>query len=382
MPITDLARVETGRGKIFQRSRSERDHIIHMAGSLLNSCQMTRRERTALMAPPAPSLHPKRLVALMQSAVDRCRLDLSGAVVLTEAASGPYVVTPLLAALAGADKVFALARTTRYGSSEDVASQTCEFVHLLGLRGRIEIVSEKSPDVLRQADIVTNSGHLRPLDAPTIRAMKPTAVIPLMYEAWELRPGDVDLDECRALGIRVAGTNECHPAIDVFSFLGMMAVKLLTDSGIAVYGSRILLLCDNPFATFLRNSLEQAGAIVELRNVLPVVDEPQYHDAILVALRPMGKPVIGNGDACRIGTYWKHAIVAQFWGDVDRAALAEADVPVAPVNAPSVGHMGVLPSCIGPEPVVRLQAGGLKVGEVLSKWSAATEEERAFTQLL
>ncbi|PYR64397.1 MAG: hypothetical protein DMF91_00415 [Acidobacteria bacterium] len=314
------------------------------------------------MAPPAPSLHPKRLVALMQSAVDRCRLDLSGAVVLTEAASGPYVVTPLLAALAGADKVFALARTTRYGSSEDVASQTCEFVHLLGLRGRIEIVSEKSPDVLRQADIVTNSGHLRPLDAPTIRAMKPTAVIPLMYEAWELRPGDVDLDECRALGIRVAGTNECHPAIDVFSFLGMMAVKLLTDSGIAVYGSRILLLCDNPFATFLRNSLEQAGAIVELRNVLPVVDEPQYHDAILVALRPMGRP--------------------QFWGDVDRAALAEADVPVTPVNAPSVGHMGVLPSSIGPEPVVRLQAGGLKVGEVLSKWSAATEEERAFTQLL
>jgi len=162
----------------------------------------------------------------------------------------------------------------------------------------------------------------------------------------------------------------------------MMAVKLLTDSGIAVYGSRILLLCDNPFATFLRNSLEQAGAIVELRNVLPVVDEPQYHDAILVALRPMGRPVIGNGDACRIGTYWKHAIVAQFWGDVDRAALAEADVPVAPVNAPSVGHMGVLPSCIGPEPVVRLQAGGLKVGEVLSKWPAATEEERAFTQLL
>ena len=79
-----------------------------------------------------------------------------------------------------------------------MASQTCEFVHLLGLRGRVEIVSEKSPDVLRQADIVTNSGHLRPLDAPTIRAMKPTAVIPLMYEAWELRPGDVDLDECRA----------------------------------------------------------------------------------------------------------------------------------------------------------------------------------------
>jgi hypothetical protein len=29
--------------------------------------------------------------------------------------------------------------------------------------------------------------------------------------------------------------------------------------------------------------------------------------------------------------------------------------------------MGILPSAVGPEPVVRLQAAGLKVGEVLCK---------------
>jgi hypothetical protein len=341
-----------------------------------------RSERTALMAPPSTGLHPKRLVALMQAAVERCHLDLSGAVVLTEAASGPYVVTPLLAALAGADKVFALARTTPYGSIEDVVAHTFELERLIGQRGRIEIVSEKSSEVLREADIVTNSGHLRPLDAKTIRGLKPTAVIPLMYEAWELREGDVDLDECHARGIRVAGTNECHPAIDVFSYLGMFAIKLLTDSGVAVYGSKILLLCDNPFATFLRKSLEQAGAIVDRHEVLPVVHEPQDHDAILVALRPRAQPVIGSDDAFRIGSHWRSAIVAQFWGDLDRAALAEADVPVAPMVAPTAGHMGVLPSSIGPEPVIRLQSGGLKVGEVLSKWPAASDEEWAFTQLL
>jgi len=343
---------------------------------------MTRSERTALLTPPSPGLHPKRLIALMEAAVERCRLDLSGAVVFTEAASGPYVVTPLLAALAGAKKVFALARTTSYGSREDVAAQTCALADLFGVRGRIEIVSEKSFDVLRQADIVTNSGHLRPLDAKTIRALKPTAVIPLMYEAWEFREDDVDLHECRARGIRVAGTNECHPAIDVFSFLGMMAVKLLTDGGVAVYGSRILLVCDNPFATFLHTSLEQAGAVVDECEVLPTVHEPQDHDAILVALRPTAEPVIGSDDAFRIGTYWRRAIVAQFWGDLDRVALAEADVPVAPTNAPPAGHMGVLPSRIGPEPVIRLQSGGLKVGEVLSKGPTARADEWTFTQPL
>ena len=52
-----------------------------------------------------PGLNPLRLVRLMRQAVARCELDLSGAVVLTEAASGAYVVTPVLAALAGAARV-------------------------------------------------------------------------------------------------------------------------------------------------------------------------------------------------------------------------------------------------------------------------------------
>ena len=45
---------------------------------------------------------------------------------------------------------------------------------------------------LEDADIVTNSGHLRPLDEEAVGRMKPGAAIPLMYEAWELRPDDVD----------------------------------------------------------------------------------------------------------------------------------------------------------------------------------------------
>jgi hypothetical protein len=59
------------------------------------------------------------------------------------------------------------------------------------------------------------------------------------------------------------------------------------------------------------------------------------------------------------------AVVVQYWGDLNRAALATASVPVWPPEPPPPGHMGILPAAIGPEPIVRLQAGGLKVGEVL-----------------
>ncbi len=45
--------------------------------------------------------------------------------------------------------------------------------------------------------------------------------------------------------------------------------------------------------------------------------------------------------------------------------------------------MGVLPSAVGPEPIVRLQSGGLKVGEVLARGLAeASPNDLAFVQLL
>jgi hypothetical protein len=60
-----------------------------------------------------PGLRPVRLARLVDEAVARCALDLNGAVVVTEAATGSYAVTPVLAARAGASKVYALTRSTR-----------------------------------------------------------------------------------------------------------------------------------------------------------------------------------------------------------------------------------------------------------------------------
>jgi hypothetical protein len=64
-------------------------------------------------------------------------------------------------------------------------------------------------------------------------------------------------------------------------------------------------------------------------------------------------------------------LVGQFWGDLDRAALARFGLRYWPIEAPPLGHQGVLPSNVGPEPIVRLQSGGLKVGEVMARARAA-----------
>jgi hypothetical protein len=337
-----------------------------------------------------PGLDPRRLVALMRAAVERVDLDLDGRTVVTEAATGAYSVTPVLAALAGARRVHALARDSRYGTSAEVAARTESLAAEAGVG--VDVVTSKGDAALADADIVTNSGHLRPLDGATIRRMKPGAAIPLMYEAWELRAGDVDLEACRRRGIRVGGTNERHPAVDVFSFLGVMAVKLLTDAGVSVYASRLLLLCDNPFQQFIARGLVNAGAEVEVRERLggetiaehelavaaatPVRPRPDDGpvrdglDAVVVALRPRSEPVLNGVDAGLLADRAPGAVVAQRWGDLDRSVLRAAGVPVWPPAAPPPGHMGILPSAVGPEPVVRLQAAGLKVGEVLCRGPA------------
>jgi hypothetical protein len=329
-----------------------------------------------------PGLDPRRLAGLMNAAIERLGLQLGGYAVLTEAATGAYAVTPVLAALAGA-RVFALANATRYASADEIQEATLGLARVAGVRDSIELVHEKDPGLLRRVDIVTNSGQVRPIDKAMVSHLKSSSVVPLMYEAWEFRATDVDLDACRSRGIAVAGTNEKHPAVDVFSFLGMMAVRQLHDAGIAVLGSHIALVCDNDFEPFIRSGLESCGAKVwQARRLTRQVLNPQC-DAVLVALKPGDTPVLTTVDANLLGQHAPGTIVVQYWGDVDRKALAEFGVPVWPRQEPPAGHMAVLPSAIGPEPIVRLQAGGLKVGEVLACGpDFATAAERALIQPL
>lgn len=319
-----------------------------------------------LVADTRPGLNPRRLTRLMRSAIDRCSLDLSGRTVLTEAATGAYVVTAVLAAMAGAE-VYALAAATAYASSDELRALTTALAETAGVSERVVLTAGKCPEIIGAADIVTNSGQVRPIDVRLVSLMKESAVIPLMYESWEYRSSDVDLTACRARGIPVAGTNERHPAVDVFSFLGPMAVKQLHDAGVAVYRSTIVLLCDNPFAPFIVRGLEGCGAAVHVTEELSDSVICSECDAVIVANHPREDFVLKADDAALLAESAPGVIVVEYWGDTDRDALADAGVSVWPPEPSKRGHMAVLPSAVGPEPIVRLQAGGLKVGEVLAR---------------
>jgi hypothetical protein len=314
-----------------------------------------------------PGLATDRLVRLMRSALDDCRVDLSGASVVTEGGSGAYAATPVLAAWAGAAEVIAITRSTRYGSAGDIAESIRSLAAAAGVAGRISVTTERRDRDFARADVVTNSGHVRPIDRRMVSVMKPSAVVPLMFEAWEVNIGrsDVDIDALRARGISVAGTNERHPAVDVFSYLGLMAVRLLLEAAITPCHGHIALVCDNPFREYLVRGLAGAGADVTVSENVRALIHCRVPDAIVLALKPRGAPVLSHRDATALADRWPGTPIVQFWGDLDRLHLAELGLPVWPPQEPAPGHMGILPSAVGPDPIVRLQAGGLKVAQVL-----------------
>jgi len=95
-----------------------------------------------------PGCRPERLARLARTAVQRCQLDLTDLAVFTEAASAAYAVTPVLAALAGARRVYALAPSSESGSFEEIKQATDALARIASVGDRIEVVSEKCRDII------------------------------------------------------------------------------------------------------------------------------------------------------------------------------------------------------------------------------------------
>jgi hypothetical protein len=319
--------------------------------------------------------------------VKNLQLNLQGKTVLTEAATGAYIVTPVLAALAGA-KVYAYSKTTRYGKLEEVFSNTRELANSFkDFPLDIQYTEMLNPEIVAQADIITNSGHLRPLNESMLAHAKNELVIPLMYEAWEWREADMDMQYIRKRGFKIGATNERHPDVDVFNYLGDMALKQIFDSGITPYKNRFILLCNNDFGPFI------AKVLSRVCEGLAVIDKDEHKDrydlglidwiggfpnlkipasyknaeAIIFTAYPFDQNWIGENTAISIQqlqTQLSDPLILRYAGDLDEEALRKKGLHFFPQHVHS-GHMGILPSAIGYDPIIRLQSGGLKAGEAL-----------------
>ncbi|WP_421977757.1 hypothetical protein [Roseivirga seohaensis] len=209
-----------------------------------------------------------RAIAKIKETIDHLDVDLTNEVVLTEVGSGNYIYSPIIPVLAGAEKVFAWVQDSRFGSARDIISECSELIEELGLESKVEFYNGSFNAVhLATATIITNSGFLRPLNRQKLEYVNQTAVIPLMYEAWELRTDDLDLDFASNKGIKVAGTWENHPQLNVFDFVGSLSIKLALQAGFEIRGNHILVWSDDDFGEFTSKAFTDFGASTVVQTI-------------------------------------------------------------------------------------------------------------------
>lgn len=317
------------------------------------------------------AVHPERLRALVDGCIRRLELDLRDRTVLTEAATGQFALTPVIAAQAGARRVLALARDSRWGSAEEARGAVASARRALGAPDRIRVIERLDPATLAEADLVTNLGPLRPLDASRIAAMRAGAVIAAMCEAWEIRPGDVDLAACARRGVGVAAVNEDHPLVDVFEYNGLLAVKMLHRLEIEVRGCRVCVAGAGKFADRIAPVLERLGADVGRTERLEGEAAGRAldgADALVVADYDRTDLLLGRGGALSVEALLKrapHVAVVQFAGWIRTAELLAAGLRVFPEEEVGPRRMGRTMAYLGPAPLVGLHAAGLKAAEIL-----------------
>jgi hypothetical protein len=317
-------------------------------------------------------VNPERVRRLISEIIRELRLDLRGLVVFTEAATGNYAVTPVIAAMAGAE-VYAIARGSRYGTAEAAKAHCRRLAQYCGVQEQVTMVTRKDPRQLGRAHIVTNLGMVRPIDESTVAMMGPQAVVPAMCEAWEVRPGDVDLEACAARGIPVMGTDEDAPDLRVFDYVGPLVQRMLMELEIEVHKSRIAVVGRDKFGRRIAAHLLKGGASVF---ALPHLRGREHRrrlrdcDAIIIADYSSEETIIGRYGQITAGEIKKSApgiSIIHLCGEVDVVSLTAEGIPHYPPTGAGKRRMGLTFAALGPRPVIELHAAGLKVGEAMAR---------------
>ncbi len=319
-----------------------------------------------------------RIFRIIQEDLKKFNLNLVGLKVLTEAATGYFALTPIIAALAGAERVFALTKDSEFGSVKNVTETVLSLAKKCNVGQKIEILLSRNDETIGQADIVTNLGFVRPIDKQFISRLKETVVIPLMWESWEFREEDLDIVECKRRGIPVMGTNEHVPELDTFNYVGPLAVKLAFELEIEVNHSNVIVVGSGAFGESTIKSFKQLGANVT--NVQAnkgdrldddwVLQDIAKSDLLVFvesASREMLLGECGQLSFKRLLQVNPSISIVHVAGYIDANAVELASIPHRPRKIAKVGHMSATVDYLGPKPLIDLHIAGLKVGEAMAK---------------
>jgi hypothetical protein len=323
-----------------------------------------------------------QVVRLIRREIERARLDLKGLRVLTEASVGYRRITPVIAALAGADEVYAVGRDSAAASRKEAEEQTAYLADLARVGARVKLLSTRLQAPLATVDIVTDLPGVRPVDESIVRNVSESAAVSLMHGVARWRPADVDAATCRRMGIAVAGLDQ--EALGLLRYPPLAVLASLIDLGIEVSGSTIMVAGDAATVPYVVQTLTRQGA----RSLVAssesagrmglyggekagdtLADDgvvgrlPEADALVLCPADPVARS-IGPGaplDAARLAGAAPHLAVVGLDAESDLRALAAAGLRCRAACGPD-GVFDLLPQA-----VIAQNVAGLKVAEVMTR---------------
>ncbi|HTX70809.1 MAG TPA: hypothetical protein VMH50_16910 [Thermoleophilia bacterium] len=323
-----------------------------------------------------------QVVRLIRHEIERSRLDLKGLRVLTEASVGYRRAAPVVAALAGADEVYAVGRDSVAASRKEAGEQTAYLAELAHVGSRVKLLPTRLQAPLDTVDVVADLPGVRPVDESIIRNVADTAAVTLLRGAAHWRPADVDAATCRRHGIAVAGLDE--EAVGLWRYPPLAVLSSLLDLGVEVAGSTVVVAGDDPVAAYVAQALSRLGARVlaatpdnagraglhgaeKAADALTdgaVAGRLLEADALVLCPADPAARTVGPGapvDAARLAAAAPHLAVVGLDAEADLRALDAAGLRCRPAGGPD-GVFDLLPQA-----VVARHAAGLKVAEVMTR---------------
>lgn len=315
-----------------------------------------------LKLPAGKFIMSELMIRKIRKSIEKFDLDLHGTSVLTEAATGNFVVTSVIAALAGAD-VWAYTKATRYGTIDEVTRQTLDLASQAGVDGKIKIIDSLDEVPWAKINIVTNCGHLRPIDSAFIARLSSHCVIPLMWEPWEYRAEELDLEACCSKGIKVYGTDESDPRLLTMEYIGFVVLYILFQHSLSPYSARALLVGCPKFIEPIRRVLHEnhysIHSVTDYESeMIPDLDS---FDVIVLAEHERDKLLIDDRgwllERHRINS---ETLVVHVCGNVH---FPNSKVNFFPQFVRPFGYMSLTPDYVDPMAVVDLHTAGLIVAK-------------------
>lgn len=275
--------------------------------------------------------------------VEKYGLDLSGISIVVEHATGDYLYTATMAMLAGAEEVFLLS-------------------------------PERDPDyrkaIFEVADIVTNSGKVRPITKEDIENMKPGSVIAAMMSREQTRKGDVDQKACEKKNVSVAYVNE--EELGIYDSIGFKILKAIFAAGMGGWHESFLLFSTGPLKRFYQQALWNNG--IQFQNFQDLfshkIDLKDY-DAIILAdhydsTRLLGeKGMIPVSKIVKENPLLKIINIAGLLSEKDLKLLQTSGIEVFPSFVSPKGHTNLSGSFLSYRVVIELNAAGIKAAQDL-----------------